>query len=472
MILNNRNLKINFEIYGNSLGQLLTTLESHFISEIKDNDAWENEHHICAIPLQWQKISEQILNDLKKLELCISNTDSCKNLKLQSYASLSNSISSKNNNNNPLANLMKRSEREMLLLNDEAAFIEKATKETNMKERASTEKNYANKKQLSNPMAAMMKEKSKTNPAIGQMLKLKKTDSIKTMKNDSNEVPDKVTNGVSDKENHDEENHEDDHDDDHGDDYETFDEENHDEENHDENYDDHEVTDSKKPPRRDDDDADEDNEKNVKDDEVLYDLKSSCKKVKMLMKAHPEATENEIISYLHTNGYTEKQMEDMYENCDQQATTKRREEAFKPSGNVLPNVAPVINVNAAGLYNPCGTVRFVNFEGKNAFQFKLNEVGVRDVADIIPSADLKAAFSFQYDLSTNSYFVLMDCMHKAKPLCEELLDLNSCKTFNHNTVLEMKLKDGKAEVINVNINGRAFQLKSNGRRKMLIEKSC
>merc|ERR1711981_89419 len=64
-----------------------------------------------------------------------------------------------------------------------------------------------------------------------------------------------------------------------------------------------------------------------------FDLEMSCKKIKTIMKSHPESTENEIISYLHSNGYNEKQIKNMHENCDQKATTKKREKASKHYGN-------------------------------------------------------------------------------------------------------------------------------------------
>ena len=46
------------------------------------------------------------------------------------------------------------------------------------------------------------------------------------------------------------------------------------------------------------------------------------------------------------------------------------------------------------MLNPCGSARFVNFDGKNALQFKLNETGCFE----IPSTELDA-------FGTKSYFV-------------------------------------------------------------------
>ena len=74
--------------------------------------------------------------------------------------------------------------------------------------------------------------------------------------------------------------------------------------------------------------------------------------------------------------------------------------------------------------------------------------------------------------NTKSYFVLMDCMHQAKPICKELIDEKSCNAFAYSSTIELKLKNGKSDIVNVHINGRAFQLESKGRRSMLLEKTC
>jgi hypothetical protein len=268
IILNNRNLKINFLTYAKSLDQLLTTLESNFISNIMDNDAWEQEHHVCPIPLQWQKISTKMVNDFKELQLCLSNTKTCKNLNLQPYASIMDDIARKEkNNDSPLVNLIKTSEREMILLNQQDTF-EKTTTKAIMEERASPEKKLADTSSSDSNLAPVMKLKSKKGSALSKVLATKNNNDIKTSSSNSNLAP------------------------------------------------------------------------------------------VMKLKSKKGTASSKVLATKNNND-------------------------IKTSEHIDENDSKDVAIS-----NPCGSVQFINFNGKNALQFKLNETGVEDVSDIIPNTEL------------------------------------------------------------------------------------
>ena len=163
IILNNKNLKTNFLTYAKSLDQLLTTLESNFISDIMDNDAWEEEHHICPMPFVMATDFNKILKDFKELQLCQSNTKTCEKLKLQPYANIMDDIpSEEENNDSPLVNLIITSEREM-----QQDRFEKTSTKTMMEKRASLEKKPMDTRSSKSNLTPMMKIKNKCQKKSG-----------------------------------------------------------------------------------------------------------------------------------------------------------------------------------------------------------------------------------------------------------------------------------------------------------------
>jgi hypothetical protein len=314
LILENKNFKLNLQIYATSLEQLFETLNGKHLSI--PPDAWEEKHGVCPIAIQWGEISKKLLNDFDVIKSCQLNIKKCKTLTLQPFASISAEDPSKKQIDNSITTMIKDAEREAV----------------KMKQRGSNVKNPVNKPTNSNTMmmATVMKQKAKTNPAMGHMLKSKNVAII------SNDEEDAIVSN---------------------------------------------------------------------DDNIIVD------------------------------------------NSDYESAA----------------------------IDKCGDLRFINLNGKNAFQFKLNEMNLKHIENIIPSDDLKTFFEFQYDEDTGSYFVLMDCKRftsKAKPFCNELSDLKSCQNINYDSNILLKLTNGDTEILNVRINGRGFQIKSKRHRKILHEKYC